>query len=242
MKTDEYILYTMIQRNKKDEPELTIILAESEIEKIPPSIQGHPQIKSYARTRGKHANELLLDASYHHAAMKSLPDASRRGRPDIVHRCILSALDSWANHHDKLHCYIHTRDDYVIWINPATRLPRQYHRFVGLMEQLMKQKKISNADEVLLSFERKSLKQLLDDSNGKCFLFWEKGEKISLLETFKKVSGNKITMVIGGFPHGDFHQAQHLIDHKISFEDESFSASYLLSKSIFSFEQVFYGH
>jgi rRNA small subunit pseudouridine methyltransferase Nep1 len=232
----------MIYENKKDGPELTIVLAESEIERIPPSIQGHPQIKSYARSRGKHANELLLDASYHHAAMKSLPDASRRGRPDIVHRCVLSALDSWANQRGKLHCYIHTRDDYVIWMNPETRLPRQYHRFVGLMEQLMKQKKITHSDEVLLSFERKTLKQLLEEIDGEQFLLWEKAEKTSLLDAFKQVKENRITIVIGGFPHGDFHQARNLIDHTISFEENSFSASYLLAKSIFSFEQVFYDH
>lgn len=232
----------MITINRLDEPELTIILAESEIERIPSSIQGHPQIRSYARSRGKHANELLLDASFHHAAMKSLPDASKRGRPDIVHRCILSALDSWANKQGRLHLFIHTREDHVIEINPETRLPRQYHRFVGLMEQLMKQKKITHSDEVLLSYERKTLKQLLKEINGTKLLLWEKGEKTSLLETFKKLSETKITLVLGGFPHGDFHQAHNLIDHKISFEDESFSASYLLAKSIFSFEQVYYDH
>lgn len=220
---------------------LTMILAESELERIPSSIQHHPQIKAYAKNRDKLPTELLLDASYHHAAMKKLPEWSRRGRPDIVHRCILFALDSWANTHGLLRFYIHTRNDFVITIHPKTRLPRQYHRFIGLIEQLFDRKEIRSSDDVLLSLKKNTLEELLADQRGKTVLFWEKGKNRSVADLIKSYEP-PLTIVIGGFPHGDFHKASHLIEQKFAVEDELFTASYLVAKTIVTFEQLSCNH
>ncbi len=232
-------LKTMNDINSTKHQKLTLILAESEIETIPSSIQFQSQIKSYAKSKNKPASELLLDASYHHAAMKKLPDSSRRGRPDIVHRCALFALDSAINKKGLLKLYIHTRNEKIIWINPKTRLPRQYHRFIGLMEQLMKKNRIETANEVLLSIEPKSLKELLSEQEGETFLLWEQGKKSSFFEMCKNVKHFPLTVMIGGFPHGDFHNASHLISKKISVDSESHTASYLLAKTICTFEQIY---
>lgn len=228
--------------NTIKQPRLTLILAESEIERIPASIQHHPQIKSFAKGRNKPATDLLLDASYHHAAMKKLHESSQRGRPDIVHRCALHALDSWVNGQGLLQLFIHTRDDYVIWMNPKTRLPRQYHRFVGLVEQLFKKKKIETSEDVLLTVEKKDLKTLLEDQNAEPFLLWEKGKKKPLFDVIKSKEDEPLTIVIGGFPHGDFHQASQLIENTFAVEQDCFTASYLLAKSIFTFELVNFNH
>jgi rRNA small subunit pseudouridine methyltransferase Nep1 len=221
---------------------LVIIIAESEIEPIPTSIQNHPQIKSYVKKKNRPVTNLLLDASFHHAAMKKLPDWSRRGRPDIVHRCALLALDSWANHNGFLQIYIHTRDDYVITINPKTRLPRQYHRFVGLIEQLIEKREICSSDENLLTYKKKTLKQLLADQKNEVVLLWEKGQSISIVDLIESKKGFPLTIVIGGFPHGDFHQSHTLIEQKISVESESYTASYLLAKTIITYEQTGCNH
>jgi len=229
-------------RNNKDNKQrlLTLILAEAELERIPSSIQHHPQIKSYAKKKNQPVTDLVLDASYHHAAMKKLPDWTRRGRPDIVHRCALFALDSLANKNGCLQFYIHTRNDHVIWINPETRLPRQYHRFIGLIEQLMKKKQIISSNEVLLTYEQKTLKELLTNNLHDCFLLWEKGKMTSLFQTFEQKKDIDLTFVIGGFPHGDFHQATNIINQKIAVEQDSITASYLLAKTICTFEQVYF--
>ena len=223
-------------------PKLIIIIAESEIEPIPKSIQHHPQIKSYVKKKNKQASNVLLDASYHHASMKKLQDWSRRGRPDIVHRCVLFALDSWANHEGLLKIYIHTRNDYVITINPKTRLPRQYHRFIGLIEQLLETKQICFSDEILLTYEKKTLKQLLEEQKGEAVLLWEKGKLISIVDLIESKKGFPLIVVIGGFPHGDFHQAHRLIEQKFSIESESYTASYLTAKTLITFEQVGCNH
>lgn len=217
---------------------LTIILAESELERIPQSIIRHPQIKSYAKKRNDAASNLLLDATYHHAAMRGLAECSRRGRPDIVHRCILYVLDSWANAQGLVNMYVHTRNDEVIWINPKTRLPRQYNRFIGLIEQLFKEREILTPDDTLLTCSKKSLKDLLSEQKGEMVLYWEQGQKSTIYDMFSSKNNLSFTIVFGGFPHGDFHHASSLIDQKISVEDSSYTASYLLTKTLINYEQI----
>lgn len=232
----------MNQDHNNEQSRLTIILAESELERIPQSIFRHPQIKSYAKKRNDNASQLLLDATYHHAAMRELPEWSRRGRPDIVHRCVLYVLDSWANAQGLIKIYVHTRNDEVIWINPKTRLPRQYNRFIGLIEQLFKEKEILTSDDILLTCSKKSLKELLREQIGDTILFWEQGQKYTIYDIINSKKNLSFTIVLGGFPHGDFHQASSLIDQKISVEDAPFTASYLLAKTIINYEQVCHQH
>lgn len=72
-------------------------------------------------------------------------------RPDITHQCLLTLLDSPLNIAGKLRVYIHTTDNLLIEINPATRIPRTLSRFMGLMTQLMSKLKIrTEKGEVLM--------------------------------------------------------------------------------------------
>ncbi|HID15949.1 MAG TPA: 16S rRNA methyltransferase, partial [Candidatus Atribacteria bacterium] len=121
---------------------LTIILAEAALETIPKQIINHPLIRKHSKKRGKKPSEMLLDTSYHYAAMKKLDGRWKRGRPDIIHITLLQILGSPANLQGKIKVYIHTRNNKVIYINPETRLPRNYLRFTGLIEQLFKTRKV----------------------------------------------------------------------------------------------------
>ena len=58
-------------------------------------------------------------------------------RPDITHQCLLMLLDSPLNRAGKLQVYIHTERNVLIEVNPATRIPRTFDRFCGLMVQLL---------------------------------------------------------------------------------------------------------
>jgi len=73
------------------------ILADSELEIIPPEIARLPAIRKDAERRGKRAEEMLLDSSLHHSAMRGLDQWERRGRPDIVHMSMLIANESILN-------------------------------------------------------------------------------------------------------------------------------------------------
>jgi len=93
-------------------------------------------VRRNAKRRGKKPAETLLDRSLHHAAMKGLPNSQKRGRPDIVHFCLLEALGAPLNRERGLRVWVHTIGGYAIEVAPEAKLPRDCSRFNSLMEQL----------------------------------------------------------------------------------------------------------
>ena len=70
---------------------ISLILTESSLELVPKELSSHPSVISHAQKLGKRPSEILLDNSWHFAAMKGISDEIKRGRPDLVHFCILEA-------------------------------------------------------------------------------------------------------------------------------------------------------
>jgi rRNA small subunit pseudouridine methyltransferase Nep1 len=70
---------------------ISLILTESSLEIVPKVLSSHPSVISHAQKLGKRTSEILLDNSWHFAAMKGISDEIKRGRPDLVHFCILEA-------------------------------------------------------------------------------------------------------------------------------------------------------
>lgn len=169
-----------------------MVIAEAALELIPPSLVDHPVIVKSARKRGKSPEKILLDSNFHHAAMKGLKNAQKRGRPDIIHIALLCALESVVNKQGDLKVYIHTRNDSIIHVNSKTRIPRSYNRFCGLFEKLLEEGSVKN----LLSVEKKELHTFLEGLPGKKAVMHQKGKPSVLVRD--------ITCVVGGFPHGDF--------------------------------------
>lgn len=203
---------------------LNLILADSELELIPETIQEHPSVLSTARVKRKSPDKILLDSSLHHTAIRMLGEDmfnSRRGRPDIVHHFLLLTLDSILNQTGNLRVFIHTRNDEVIKIRAETRLPRQYNRFVGLMEQLFDVRAVPENDEPLLFIESKNLKGLVDElSLDKIIVLSHDGRKENLLNYFEKLKDENIACIIGGFSEGDFLSPVHeLTDEILSVHD-----------------------
>jgi len=214
---------------------LHLVIADAELELVPEGIANHPAVVNYARRRGKKPNEVILDGSYHHSALKRLPDGERRGRPDIVHICLLNALESIANKENVLRVYVHTRNDEVIYIKPETRLPRNYNRFLGLMESLFKKGAVPK-DLKLLRMEEKSLEELIEELNpDEVFVMHEDGESIKPENFGKILSGLQNPLVIvGGFPHGDFRSK--IPWKKISLYKEPLMAWTVVSEVLVNFE------
>jgi len=184
---------------------LTLVLADSELELVPPQIQRHPAIRSHARKQGKSPARLLLDSSFHHPAMRRLEQGERRGRPDIVHLFMLLCLDSILNAEGKLRTIVHTRNNELITVAPETRIPKNYTRFVGLMEDLFEKRRVPGTGTPLLTLESgKDLKAVLEDVGGKSVALDPAGKMVDLADFLAKKKGD-MTMVIGGFPHGEFN-------------------------------------
>ena len=140
--------------------------------------------------------------------MKSLKESEKRGRPDIVHFALLEALGSPLNKEGLLQVYVHTINDYVITINPETRLPRNYKRFIGLTEQLFESGRVPSTGQTLLKLERKTLPKLLHEIKSDYVVaFSRKGSPKTLKEAVSQLLHKKRpAVIIGGFPRGHFSE------------------------------------
>lgn len=220
---------------------LTLVLTESALEPIPRSLRKHPLIKRYAKKRRKHPRFLLLDRSYHDAAMKSLRDSEKRGRPDIVHFALLEALGTPLNKEGALRIYVHTINNHVVHVNPEVRLPKNYSRFVGLFEQLFQLSRIPPTGPALLLLERKDLSQLLQDSECDYVLaFSTKGSHGKLDETMQNLQASeRPTVLIGGFARGHFSAATtELADQIVCVDPEMLEAGVVTSRVIYEYERA----
>jgi len=139
-----------------------IVLAEAALETIPRELWSHPSIYRYSRKRGKPPYRLLLDAAQHHQAMRRLPGREYRGRPDIVHATLLALLESPLCTKGGCEAVVATVGGHVIRVRPGTRLPRNYLRFTGLMEQLLSEGRVPpGPGEPLLWLEQGGLREVL---------------------------------------------------------------------------------
>jgi rRNA small subunit pseudouridine methyltransferase Nep1 len=189
---------------------LTLVLAEAELELMPVELCHHPAVIAHARQRGKQPTQILLDSNYHHAAMTNLAEGRRRGRPDIAHLFLLTALESIVNKQGQLNLFIHTRNDMVITVNTKTRIMRSYERFLGLMEQLFQNRFVPDNKQPLLSLQENiSLAQVIDQQQADVVVALSKdGKSVMLQEYFKGLKKQKkhhLLCIIGGFPSGQFH-------------------------------------
>ncbi|MDY6984840.1 MAG: 16S rRNA methyltransferase [Candidatus Thermoplasmatota archaeon] len=186
---------------------LTIVIAEAELELVPEEALSERCVVESAKKRGKSAEEILLDSSYHHNA--EICRSGRRGRPDIVHITLQVLQECLLNNLGELRVFVHTRNDEVIYVNPETRLPKNYNRFCGLIEKLFKDKVIK-ADNELLRIEHKSIEDLLKELEGEKILMHPEGAGLS---EHKRIGD--VVAVIGGFPHGDFYRNYNLERYRI---------------------------
>ena len=182
---------------------LTLVLADSELELVPPGAQGHPAVRSHARKRGRSPASILLDSSFHHPALKKLPDGERRGRPDIAHIVLVTAMDSILNLEGRLRVFLHTRNDDVIQVAPETRVPKNYTRFVGLIEDLFEKGEVAEEAPLFHLDRGVTLKDQFGRLVGPRRAFAEDGEPVNLRAAIAEIRGDLIA-VVGGFPHGGF--------------------------------------
>ena len=182
---------------------LTLVLADTELERVPVEIQRHPSVRASARKRGRSPASILLESSLHHPALRKVPEGERRGRPDIPHIVLVVALDSILNVEGGLRLFVHTRNDEVIQFAPETRIPKNYTRFVGLMEDLFERGEVP-AESPLIRMDRDvTLAQLLSRLGTEAWTFAEGGEPADPVREFSGHGGDLVA-VIGGFPHGEF--------------------------------------
>lgn len=117
------------KKENEKEPKLIVVMSNATLEII--------------KVREKYE---LVSADTHSSVLSKLGKDTSHYRPDILHQCLLSLLDSPLNKAGYLKVYIETTSKVLIEVNPQTRIPRTFKRFAGLMVQLLRDLKIRSAD------------------------------------------------------------------------------------------------
>jgi rRNA small subunit pseudouridine methyltransferase Nep1 len=242
---------------------LTLILAESALELVPQSIASHTACRNHAKKHNKRPTHTILDGSIHHSAMRKLPDKERRGRPDIVHFCLLEALGSPLNREGRLDTWVHTVDDRVIHFDPSLKLPRSQDRFKGVMEKLLVEGSLENR---LMTLEHEvTFPGLLERLDVDTIIgFTEDGDR-DMDKVAAKLTGGGgeaggddggagggdagaggddagagpgVALVIGGFAHGEFpDDIRRTFMHTVSFFREPLDAWTVVSRALAFWEK-----
>ena len=220
---------------------ISLIISESALELVPYELEGHPSVISHARKLGKHSSEILLDNSWHFAAMKGIKNEIKRGRPDIVHFSILEATTIPLYLENKLNLFVHTIDDKVIHFGKNVHLPKSYHRFQGVIEKLYLEKKIIANNELLLEIKEQTFSELLDEIKpSKIVGFSTEGELSSYEKIAAQISDNSC-IVLGGFQKGHFSDSvQNKITDLYSVGSESFEGHVVTSRILYEYEKTIF--
>ncbi|KAK4518229.1 Phosphatidylinositol:ceramide phosphoinositol transferase (IPC synthase) [Mucor velutinosus] len=183
----------------------------------------------------------LLNCDEHQSILKRLGRDIADARPDIVHQCLLTLLDSPLNKSGHLEVYIHTAKGVVIRINPECRIPRTIKRFSGLMVQLLERGSISSDIEghtKLLEIVPPPVVQYLPEGSRKIALSWN-APKVRLREFFTDIPDyTPIVVAVGAMAKGPDSFADEYVTEKIGISSYALSASVACAKVCCAFEDL----
>jgi len=220
---------------------ISLVLTESALELVPLEIQNHPSVLSHAQKLGKNSSEILLDNSWHFAAMKGMHNEIKRGRPDLIHFSILEATTIPLYFQNKIKIYIHTIDNKVLYIGKNVHIPKSYHRFEGLIEKLFQEKIIKSDTEILLEIKEKSFSKLIDEIKPSKIIGLSTKGKLSSFEKISSEISDNTCIVVGGFQKGHFSESvQNKINHLFSIDTLSYEAHVVVARMLYEYEKTIF--
>jgi len=188
---------------------ITLIIAETALETIPDEIAVHAAVRNHSRRLQQKSSEILLDRSYHHVAMKRLPNSLKRGRPDIVHFSLMEALATPLFMERKLKVYVHTINDKIITIADNLRIPKSYFRFERLMSSLFRDNIIKSSEgSILMELSNGTFADLVNIIKPNIVIGLS---TVGVQSKAQKVAENassvdRSCIVVGGFAKGHFSE------------------------------------
>jgi rRNA small subunit pseudouridine methyltransferase Nep1 len=217
---------------------LSLVIAESALELVPKELQRHNSVIASARRFNKKPSEILLDISWHFAAMKGIKNEIKRGRPDLVHFSLLEACSIPLYFENKLDVFVHTIDDKVISVGQNVRLPKSYHRFIGLVEKLYATGRIEENNNTLLEIKEMNFENLIKKINPKqTIALSSKGIKSSYQKVAEEINDNTC-LVVGGFSKGQFFDKNKDYFNKIVLVDKNpLEAHIIISRVLYEYEK-----
>ena len=220
---------------------ISLVIAESALELIPKKLRNHPSVTSHAKKLQKKSSEILLDNSWHFGAMKGITDEFKRGRPDLVHLCILEATTIPLYKKNQIKIFIHTIDDHVIYLGENVNIPKSYHRFEGLVEKLFLEKTIKSNEKVLLEIKENTISDLIDEINPSQVIGFSTQGKENSFENVASNLPENCCLVIGGFQKGHFSEnVLNQMDQLVSIGDSPLEAHTVIGRILYEYEKTIF--
>ncbi|CAE7341261.1 unnamed protein product [Symbiodinium sp. KB8] len=206
------------QEEKDTTPHVVIILEQAAVEVVKTK-------KGYE----------LLNCDEHHGIHKKYKKDPAESRPDILHQCLLTLLDSPLNKAGKLQVYVQTKNRTLIEISPHIRIPRTFKRFAGLMVQLMQKMRIRAADsnQTLMRIIKNPVTAHLP-TGAPIYGTHMKGELVDPLELAASLPNGPVCFVFGAMSKGFISGED--CEKLYSFSQYPLSASVALSRLMQGFE------
>jgi len=215
-----------------------LILAESALELVPKELQDNNSVLAYSKKMNKKPSKVILDVSWHFAAMRGIKDEIKRGRPDLVHFCLLESCTIPLYFEKKLHVYVHTINDKVIFVGENVRLPKSYHRFVGLIEKLYSERKIEQDGKKLLEIKDMTFGELVDKLDPKKVIGFSTRGQTSSYDKIAESIVEDSCIVVGGFSKGHFSdKILKKIDDLFSVDRNTLEAHVVISRLLYECEK-----
>ncbi len=217
---------------------LSLIIAESALETIPKDLQSHNSVLASAKRLNKKPSEILLDVSWHFAAMKGIENEIKRGRPDLIHFCLLEACSIPLYFANELEVFVHTIDDKIILLDKSVRLPKSYHRFAGLIEKLYSENKIEEDGKNLLKIKNMNFRDLIKEIKPKQVIgLSSKGVPSSYQQLASEINRDTC-IVVGGFAKGQFSEnVKKYFDKTMSVDKNPLEAHIIISRVLYEYEK-----
>lgn len=217
---------------------LSLVIAESALELVPKELQNHNSVLASSRKFNKKPSEILLDVSWHFAAMKKMKNEIKRGRPDLIHFCLLEACSIPLYFENRLQVFVHTIDDRVIFFDKSVRLPKSYHRFAGLIEKLYSEGVIEDNGKKLLEIKKMNFGDLIKKiSPNKIIGLSSKGDSSSYQQVSEEINDDTC-MIVGGFAKGQFSDGiKKYFDKTRSVDKNPLEAHIIISRVLYEYEK-----
>lgn len=220
---------------------LHVVLAESSLELVPDGMRGHPSVRAHAGRLGRRPSGVLLDNSWHYAAMRGARQEGKRGRPDLVHFAILAATSTPLYRTGLARLYVHTIGDVVVRFGEGVRIPKSYHRFEGLFARLLAEGRVDAGEGPLLEAAGGTLPDLVRSigPSGVAGLSVS-GRPANCREVVAGL-GDDPCVVVGGFQKGDFGEATSgMLEGVYSISPHPLESHVVVSRLMYEAENHFY--
>jgi len=180
----------------------------------------------------------LLNIDEHRGLLSRNGRDFSSARPDITHQSLLMLFDSPLNRAGLLQVFIRTANNVLIEINPATRIPRTFKRFAGLMVQLLHKYHITAADSSvkLIKVIKNPITDHLPPGCRKILMSYSASEAPRKPSTLVPTSDEPICIVVGAIAKGMIETDY--TEENISISNYPLSAALTCSKLCDAFEEA----